>query len=160
MTFLAAWLAFAVAGNGGAPDTTTANLIGTWVYVTEEDRHIDGTQAHLVPSAGYDGFLVYTENGYVTAQIYPRGRKWASDSATHEELQSTFDLSASYFGTYKVNASTGQITHHVLAALDPSAVNWDDQKSFTLSGDQLVLRGTWDVRGETILYAVTWRRVR
>lgn len=139
---------------------SAAAFVGTWKFVSEVDRHADGTEAHLTPAAGYDGLLVYTANGYVTAQIYPRGRTWTATSVTPEELRNSFDLSASYFGTYKINAADGEITHHIIAALDPSGANWDDKKAFTLSGDRLMLKGSTEVRGETIRYEITWQRVR
>ena len=145
---------------GAASNPSAAAFVGTWTFVSEVDRHADGTEAHLTPAAGYDGLLVYTANGYVTAQMYPRGRTWTATSVTPEELKTTFDLSASYFGTYEINAAAGEITHHIIAALDPSGANWDDKKGFTLSGDRLVLKGSWEVRGETIRYEVTWQRVR
>jgi hypothetical protein len=159
MISLLAWLACAAVVSPSVPGTPALDLVGTWAYVSEEDRHANGTLAHLTPAAGYEGLLVYTSTGYVTAQIYPRGRKWTSASVTSEELRDTLDLSASYFGTYRINASAGEITHHVLAALDPSAGGWDDKKTFTLSGDRLVLKGSWEVRGEKVRYEVTWQRV-
>ncbi|HTY42368.1 MAG TPA: lipocalin-like domain-containing protein [Thermoanaerobaculia bacterium] len=159
MTNAFLWMAFVAFGSPVA-GPTAADLVGTWRYVGEVDRHADGTVADLVPRAGYEGLLVYTANWYVTAQIYPKGRTWKPGSVTREELQTTFDLSASYFGTYTVNAAAGEITHHVLANLDPTGSGWDDEKHFTLSGDTLVLKGIWEVRGEEIRYEVTWQRVR
>ena len=75
-------------------------------------------------------------------------------------LPMTCDLSASYFGAYTVNAATGEVIHHILAALDPTGSGWDDKKQFTLSNDTLMLKGIWEVRGEDIRYEVTWQRVR
>lgn len=160
MINLLIWTACLTVGSSGVAGPTAADLVGTWRYVGEVDRHADGTLADLVPRAGYDGLLVYTKNGYVTAQIYPKGRPWKPASASREELQATFDLSASYFGTYTVNAATGDVTHHILAALDPTGSGWDDKKQFSLSNDTLVLKGIWEVRGEEIRYEVTWQRVR
>lgn len=136
------------------------DLIGTWKFVGEVDRLADGRPANIAPKAGYDGLLVYTPTGYVTAQIYPRGRTWKPTSVMPEELRTTFDLSASYFGTYTANPAAGEITHHILAALDPTGAGWEDKKQFTLSGDTLVLKGTWELRGEEVRYEVTWQRVR
>jgi hypothetical protein len=149
-----------VAISSSTPGPVAADLVGTWRYVGEVDRHADGTLAPVAPKAGYEGLLIYTANGYVTAQIYPKARGWEGSSATTDQLKETFDLSTSYFGTYTVDGSTGEVTHHILAALDPSGTGWDDRKQFTLADDRLVLKGVWELRGEKIKYEVAWQRVR
>lgn len=132
------------------------SLVGTWHFVREVDRRADGTPADV--PAEYDGLLVYTADGFVSAQIFPRGRSWKPSSASLKELRSGFELATSHFGRYTVDSAAGTVTHRVEAGLDPTDGGEEKKRRFTLTGDELVLSGSWVYGGETIGFEITWRR--
>lgn len=136
------------------------NLVGVWRFVKEIDRHADGSVMEVVPPDAYTGQVIYTEDGYMSAQIFPTGRTWKPDTATLKDLKRTMDLSTSYFGRYEVDASTSQVTHKVMGNLDPTSETENYKRHFILSGDQLVLSGTWEYGGEKLNFEITWTRAK
>jgi ketosteroid isomerase-like protein len=150
LSALSVLLAPTPAAPGGEP-----GLVGTWHFVREIDRRTDG--APIDPPVEYDGLLIYTADGFVSAQIFPRGRGWVPDSASLKELRSGFELSTSYFGRYAVDPAAKTVTHHVESGLDPDDAG-EKTRRYRLSGDELVLTGSWVYGGETVQFEITWRR--
>jgi hypothetical protein len=137
------------------------NVVGVWRFVKEIDYRSDGSQVDYVPPDGYVGQIIYTADGFMSAQIFPRGRKWKPANATLKDLQSTMDLSTSYFGRYEIDPVKKQVTHKVSGGnLDPSAEITNYVRDFKLTGDTLILTGPWELNGEKLKFEITWQRVK
>lgn len=136
------------------------DVVGVWRFVKEIDYRADGSTVEFVPPDGYTGQLIYTEDGFMSAQIIPRGRTWKPSNATLKDLQSTFDLSTSYFGRYEIDWAKKQVTHKVAGNLDPSAETANYIREFKLTGDTLILTGPWEYNGEKLKFEITWQRVQ
>jgi len=58
-----------------------ARLPGVWRYLKEVDTRSDGSTIN-VPAPQYAGFIIYTPDGFVAANVMPNARTWSSGSAT------------------------------------------------------------------------------
>jgi len=97
----------------------------------------------------------------MVVQIAPRGRNWRRSTATPEQLRETVEAGDAYFGRYTVDASAGTVTHHVEGSLlDPTDEGTQLTRRFRLSGDTLVLAGSWEYGGETLAFEITWSRLK
>ena len=137
-----------------------SSLVGAWRFEKELDTRADGTRVTVGPPAGYQGFLLYTADGRMIVQIMPRGRRWRRSAATPEQLRETVEAGDAYFGRYTIDSSEGTVTHHVEGSLDPSEEGTQLTRRFRLSGDTLVLAGSWEYGGETLAFEITWSRVK
>jgi hypothetical protein len=136
------------------------NVVGVWRFVKEIDYKSNGSKIELVPADGYVGQIIYTADGFMSAQIFPRGRTWKPETATMKDLKSTLDLSTSYFGRYEIDSVKKQITHKVAGNLDPTAETTNYFREFNLSGNTLILSGTWEYEGEKFKFEITWQRIQ
>lgn len=136
------------------------NVVGIWRFVKEIDYKLDGSKIDLVPPDGYVGQIIYTTDGFMSAQIFPRGRTWKPENATLKDLQSTLDLSTSYFGRYEIDAVKKQVTHKVAGNLDPTAETTNYVRDYKFAKDQLILSGPWEYNGEKLKFEITWQRVK
>jgi hypothetical protein len=134
-------------------------LAGVWRFVSEVNRHADGSVAVVGPSEGYEGQLIYTTGGHFSVQLMPRGRKWTPETASVLELRETAAAGTAYFGQYRVDAASHTVTHDVTASLDPSVERLALVRKFKLDVDALVLSGTWEFGGETLMFELTWKRL-
>ena len=135
------------------------SVVGVWRFVKEIDYRSDGSQIELVPPDGYMGQIIYTADGFMSAQIFPRGRTWKPARATLKDLKSTLDLSTSYFGRYEIDPVKKQVTHKVAGNLDPTAETTNYVRNFKFAGDTLILTGTWEYNGEKLNFEITWQRI-
>jgi hypothetical protein len=80
---LPAWILVAC-GLCAARVAAAHELAGTWVFEKETHARADGTPV-TVEEPAYDGVLIYTVDGFVSATVMPRERKWQPASATLAE---------------------------------------------------------------------------
>jgi hypothetical protein len=118
------------------------SLIGTWRLTSVEARYEDSSVIYpWGPNAR--GFLIYTQDGYMSAMIMraDRPRFLVSDmlGGSIEEQAQAAQSYLSYGGTYEIQGD--KIIHHIEASLFPNWVG-EDQVRFVdkLTKDQLMLR--------------------
>ncbi len=82
-----------------------AQLVGTWELVSTEDHLKDGsTRAYPDVGPHGKGFLIYTADGYMCAQLMnPDRPRWKDEGQpTDAEKISAYDGFSSYCGPYEV----------------------------------------------------------
>ena len=161
---LRATLAFllVVLGSAVASAQTPAppSIVGAWRFVSEVDTRPDGSVVTIGPADGWNGYIVYTSDGFVAANIMPKGRKWTLKSATLKELRRTFEDASAYAGRYKMDAAAGTVTHLVKTSLDPADENKSLVRSFRIDGDAMTLSGTFQSPEGPIKFTIRWTRER
>jgi hypothetical protein len=135
-------------------------LAGVWRFERELDRRGDGSLVAAGPALGYEGLLVLTPDGFMSVTIMPRGRKWTVDSASLAELRETTETGTAYSGPYTVESATQTLAIDVSTSLDPEDVGKRLTRHYSLNGDVLTLSGTWRYQGETLMFAIDFRRIR
>ncbi|CAN5584425.1 hypothetical protein BH11ACT6_BH11ACT6_12840 [soil metagenome] len=123
--------------------TLRDRLIGAWELVTYTEQELpDGPLAY---PHGEDplGLIMYTPDGYMSAQIETRNRppydRPAAAGGTAEQRATAAAGYLAYSGPYFVDEYTGNIRHHVAISLLPNWIDSIQVRRSRLIGDQLVL---------------------
>ena len=110
------------------------------------------------------GFLIYTDDGYVSAQLMRRDRPpynhpWGAGGMTEQSAAAARGYLA-YSGPFDVDEDNGTLRHHLTVSLYPNWVGGDQVRHGDLrDGCRLVLVA--DVAGEFgsgASVTLTWRR--
>lgn len=123
-------------------------FVGTWKLIAWENTDPDGTVTY--PYGKHPvGYLFYTEDGYMAAEIMdpnrrPHDARFPVEPAFAQTLPDDDRLSAyntylSYCGTYSYSIDEGMIIHHVKAGLIPSWPGNDQPRHFTFKEGKLFL---------------------
>ena len=110
------------------------------------------------PADGWNGFGSHTSDGFVAANIMPKGRKWTLKSATLKELRRTFEDASAYAGRYK---TTGR-DRHASRQDEPRPCPTRESlvRSFRIDGDAMTLSGTFQSPEGPIKFTIRWTRER
>ena len=87
------------------------------------------------------GFLIYTADGFVSAQLMRTGRPAFHSSDWHHGTPEEYQASGSaYCGTFEVDEENATVTHVPSVSLLPNLIGGRQCRSINLEGDRLVLR--------------------
>ena len=124
----------------------SSSFVGTWRLLPWEAREPDGTIRHVY-GRNPVGYLVYTADGYVPAEIMDPDRQQSdphfplepADAQTLPDADRAraYSTYVSYCETYTVEEGT--VVHHVEAGLVPSWTGSDQRRHFRFDGGRLVL---------------------
>src|SRR3984957_16214626 len=120
-----------------------SRLVGVWSLVayTEEKEGYKGTNPLGSKPVG---FLIYTPDGFVSAQLMKPGRSVFQSLDWHKGTPEEYVESGSgyiaYCGTYEVDETNETITHIPSVALLPNLIHGRQLRALTLNGDRLTLR--------------------
>lgn len=120
---------------------TSASIVGTWALVATEWRRADGRHANPF-GAGATGILIYTEEGYMSAQVMRADRPPAPvASATGIDMAMAGGVAGyiAYFGTYSVDVGHGAVTHYVIGASFPAWSGGEVRRGFRVESGRLTL---------------------
>ena len=121
-------------------------FVGTWKLVSWEVTQPDGTIRYLY---GKDvvGYLIYTADGYMSAEIMDPDRQQSDPSFPLEiaaaqtlpdpDRARAYSTYLSYCGTYTVEGNT--VTHHVKAGLIPTWTGSEQARSFKFDHGCLII---------------------
>jgi hypothetical protein len=144
---------------------TYANrLLGVWRLVNYTDEQ-SGSVDTLPFGPDPQGFLIYTPDGFVSAQLMKTGRPAFRSSDWHhgtpEEYQSSGSGYIAYCGTYEVDEEKATVTHIPSISLLPNLIGGRQCRSIDLEGDRLVLRasGAPVSGGVYVTSRLEWKRV-
>jgi hypothetical protein len=138
--------------------------MGTWWLESRVDVATDGSR-HPDPLLGEDpvALLVYDDTGHFMAQFMKRDRSGDAAIARVAGANNTLarDGYDAYFGTYRVDDATGDVTQELLGSLTAANVGMTLTRRMTATGDRLVIElGTTAVDGTEVTRTLTWRRAR
>jgi len=178
-----AWIAAAVLLAAGGPAGAASSqadagarravdqLVGGWSLVSRVTTLSDGKViADPGLAATPKGVLIYDASGHVAAQLSRAGRTLAMlveecrDVAqvrgTPDTAQTVLGYDA-YFGTYRVDAEQGIVTHHLDSALFPGDIGKDIKRRFSVSGDTLTITFDTSLRdGTPVTRTLVWSRMK
>jgi hypothetical protein len=134
-------------------------IVGVWRFVSEVDTKADGTPAPpAATSPDSQGLLIYTADGFMAVNIMPKHRTWSVDSATIEELRDTVYDGSAYSGRYTIDKAAHTVTHMTAVCMNPDYQGKSLTRSYAFKNGELELSGTFPWKGDTIHFAITWRR--
>ena len=149
----------------GAPAVLSAQrrdttLEGVWRFVDEVDRRQDGSVLTTGPAAGYDGVLIFTPNGYMSATLMPKGRTWRRETVTPTELRDTFEAASAHAGRYEPDPGKHLVRMENLITIDPADQGKWDVIHYRVQHDTLELSGPWTYNGEKITFTLRMARAK
>ena len=141
----------------------SSRLIGVWALVAFTDEREGRQDAHPFGPEPV-GFLIYTPDGFVSAQLMKPGRTAFRSRDWHQGTPGEYVESGSgyiaYCGTYEVNEASRTVTHIPSVALLPNLIHGRQLRAFELNGDRLTLRtaSVADADGVLVSSHLEWQR--
>jgi hypothetical protein len=141
----------------------TSQLVGVWTLVSFVSQQ-DGLEESFPFGPKPEGFLIYTSDGYVSAQLMKPGRSLFQSRdwqhATASEFQDAGSGYIGYCGVYAVDEEKETVTHFPSVAFIPNLINGKQLRSVDLRGDRLTLRttGSFVENGKPITSRLEWQR--
>jgi hypothetical protein len=142
------------------PASMKSRLVGAWKLVSYCVRTA-GSDIHFPYGEEPVGLLLYTDTGYMSAQIMKpeRARQHRPGTETIEELKSSYNGYIAYFGTYTVSEDSKSVTHHVEGSLHTWILQTEQKRFINLNGTTLILTAEVKSGLKTRLHEITWKRV-
>ena len=134
------------------------SLVGAWSLLECAEILQDGSK-RLPFGERARGQVIYTADGRMSAQLVRADRAaFASDDyrgAPVEVAADAFQQYFGYFGSYKVDAGVGTVTHFIEGAMLPNLEDKAQVRTFRLEGAGLILEAAtpWGVIRNT------WTRI-
>jgi hypothetical protein len=137
------------------------DILGTWLLQSYTAESSDGLSHPLGEAAV--GTIVYTPDGYMSAQLMRRERpaydKAVTGGGSPDQLASSAAGYLCYSGPYELDEDADVLRHHVELALVPNWVGGVQVRQARWDGDALVLSA--DVPSRTTgpsTHVLVWRR--
>ena len=146
-----------------AANDLRTNLIGAWVLQSYEARSIDGATVSYPLGVDAKGIIMYTPDGYMSAQLMRSGRlHFGGDDiqpAPDDELAAAASGYLTYAGPYSV-VEDGLIAHHIEVSLLPNWIGGTQYRTARLQGSLLELSPPEPIliNGERRVAKLAWRR--
>ncbi|QIQ06084.1 lipocalin-like domain-containing protein [Streptomyces liangshanensis] len=139
-------------------------VLGTWRLESFTARYTDrpGTIHPLGEDA--TGLIMYTADGYMSAQIMRQGREdydlLDSDGSDLVQAAAAATGYLAYSGRYTADEATRTLHHNVEVSLLPAWLDTIQIREATLDGDRLTLVADDPFPGGTVHSVLTWKRPR
>jgi hypothetical protein len=138
-------------------------VLGAWElvsYTIEESPSGDTTYPFGTDPVG---IIMYTEDGYMSAQLMRADRSAVDSPEPSEEPPAPESPAATgylaYSGPFHVDEATGTLHHKVTVSLFPSWLGSTQLRASRLEGDALTLSGTNTLpNGATSTHTLLWKR--
>ncbi|MFF0464557.1 lipocalin-like domain-containing protein [Streptomyces mexicanus] len=139
--------------------TLRDQILGAWRLESYTSREASGeVRTPLGPDA--DGFIIYTPDGYMSAQMMAQGRPtYASGdwlNGAHDELSAAAGGYLAYSGPFSVDEENRTLQHHIVVSLFPNWLDDTQVRRARLEGDLLTLSPV-DGPGSRV-HTIVWRR--
>ena len=139
-------------------------FVGTWRFLECYGKWSDGRISYPYGDKP-EGQLIYDGHGNFSGQIAGSGRPAFETGnllkGTPEEIKTAFEGYIAYYGTYEVDESKGQVTHHVQSALFPNWIGDIQTRNFEFEGKKLRLN-TQPIKGSRadLTNTLLWERAQ
>lgn len=139
-------------------------FVGTWRLLECYGKWSDGRISYPYGDKP-EGQLIYDGHGNFSGQIAGSGRLAFETGnllkGTPEEIKTAFEGYIAYYGTYEVDESKGQVTHHVQSALFPNWIGDIQTRNFEFEGKKLRLN-TQPIKGSRadLTNTLLWERAQ
>jgi hypothetical protein len=121
------------------PANDRAKFVGTFALVSSDVRDPANGRWSQAPGFNSNGYVTYSDGGYMGLHIMPKHRAmFRSSQPTGEEAQAALRGYSAYFGTYTVNEIDGSVVHHRVGQLNLSDAP-DAKRFYEFDDDRLIL---------------------
>lgn len=138
-------------------------LVGAWELVSYVERDSPDGPVRYPHGADAQGLIMYTPDGYMSAQIQSSGRpdydRPVACGGTTEQAAAAALGYLAYSGRYSVDESTGDIRHEAKLSLVPNYLGQFHLRHSDLDGDKLTLSSELTLPdGRTVYSSLVWKR--
>lgn len=147
---------------------TTQNLrerlVGTWILQSYIETNVDTHEVTHPMGEKPHGFIIYTADGYMSAQISAAGRAPFSDDdmfgGSPAEYTAAGRSYLAYSGPFQVDATACKVHHDIAISLFPNWASIRQTRVVTLNGDtlQLSFESPQRSRGAMRTADLLWKR--
>jgi hypothetical protein len=144
-------------GSAGIRADGPARLVGTWTLTAVEHAAADGAWIVQPLPRG----VLILDSGGNAFELAETGRRvpYAGNQPTPPEAHLVYNNYSGFWGSYKADAATSKITYHPAGAISPNAMGQDVVRTFSQTGDRLVVTATSDEADGLSGLRWTWERV-
>jgi hypothetical protein len=145
-------------------DTLRDRLIGAWKLVSYVEKPEDGSAAVHPLGERPQGIIMYTPDGYMSAQLMRPGRRpFASGDwfdGTAEEYREEASTYIAYSGPFHVDEEKKTLTHSMFVSLFPNWTGQTQPRVVQIDGDRLRLSTEAPARsgGKVVMSYLEWKR--
>ncbi|MQB27891.1 lipocalin-like domain-containing protein [Agrobacterium tumefaciens] len=139
-------------------------LIGAWKLVSYEERPVDGSPTIYPMTKTPKGIIMYTPDGYMSAQLMTPGRaEFASGDwfdATPEEYREEATGYIAYSGPFDVDEEQGSLTHSMFVSLFPNWIGQTQPRVVFVTDKLLSLSTASPIKsgGREVMSYLTWQK--
>src|ERR1700676_3384707 len=138
-------------------------VLGTWELVSYTAEENDGGPVTYPLGPDALGLIMYTGDGYMSAQIMrpdrPAFDRPETDGGTPEQAAAAAAGYLAYSGPFTVDENTGVLHHQPRVSLLPNWLNLTQLRHSTLDGDHLTLHAiTTAPAGAETISTLVWKR--
>jgi hypothetical protein len=139
-------------------------LIGAWKLISYEERPVDGSPSFYPMSKTPLGIILYTPDGYMSAQLsqpnrqpFTSGDWFKGTDAEYKHEASTY---IAYTGEFHVDEDKQSLTHSMFVSLFPNWIGQTQPRFVRIDGDRLHLSTTSPIQsgGKTVNSHLEWQR--
>ncbi|HEY8784504.1 MAG TPA: lipocalin-like domain-containing protein [Mucilaginibacter sp.] len=145
--------------------TLREQLIGAWKLVSYAENPVDGTAAFYPMSEKPMGIIMYTPDGFMSAQLmHPERKNFASGdwfNGTDAEYKQEASTYIAYTGPFHVDEEKQTLSHSMFISLFPNWTGQTQPRVVKIEGELLHLGTASPIvsGGKTVNAVLTWRRV-
>ena len=140
-------------------------LIGAWKLVSYEEKPVDGSPSFYPMSEQPMGIIMYTPDGYMSAQLSKPDRKpFASGDwfkGSDDDYKQEASTYIAYTGEFHVAEEARTLTHSMFISLFPNWIGQTQPRVVKIEGDDLYLQTASPIEsgGKKVNSYLKWKRV-
>src|SRR5437763_3607985 len=141
-------------------------LIGAWKLLSYEERPVDGSPSFYPMSEKPMGIIMYTPDGYMSAQLmHPDRKPFASGDwfdGTEEEYRQEASTYIAYTGPFHVDEEKQTLAHSMFISLFPNWVGQTQPRVVKIEGNTLHLSTAVPIHsgGKIVNSSLVWERAK
>ena len=139
-------------------------LIGAWKLVSYEERPVDGSPSFYPMTEMPQGIIMYTPDGYMSAQLCKPDRKpFASGDwfkGTDDDYKQEASTYIAYTGPFHVDEEKRTLTQTMFISLFPNWIGQTQPRVVKIEGNSLYLSTASPISsgGKTVNSYLRWER--
>jgi hypothetical protein len=151
-------------GEDAMSESLSERLVGAWMLVDVVEEPVDGSAPRHPMGEKPVGLILYTPDGYMSAQIMHRDRATVAcgdwSDLTPEEYQQEAMTYFAYSGPFHVDEEAGTLTHTMVVSLFPGWVGQTQPRVVEIVGDVLHLSAAAPAQsgGKLVVTRLRWQR--
>jgi Lipocalin-like domain len=145
-------------------NTLRERLIGAWKLVSYEEKPVDGSAPFYPMSEKPMGIIMYTPDGFMSAQLmHPDRKNFASGDwfdGTDAEYKEEATTYIAYTGPFHVDEEKQTLAHTMFISLFPNWTGQTQPRVVKIEGDLLHLSTAAPIMsgGKKVNSYLTWKR--